>query len=334
MKCHRWLLLFLVAVSLVLCLSFCSERLKKTESYRIMFYNVENLFDTINNPLTNDEEYLPKSEKHWNNYRYWQKVKKLYQAIAATGESDPPDIIGFAEIECMLPLINLTKNTPLSKFEYSITHKDSPDSRGIDVALLCRKDRVKVLSSRFVNPFSNESAQKTRDILLASLKINNDTIFVLVNHWPSRRGGEARSDVLRFKVSEKVKEMADSLIQLNPYAKILIMGDFNDEPTDESIRNLTKYGFTNLSDSIHSTCRCGTYKFKSQWQMFDQMLVSKSFQTAHGLKIIPESFHIVKPEYMLTTDSKYGGKTPYRTYLGPRYIGGYSDHLPIAVDVK
>lgn len=333
MKFSRWNRAFLTVFILSIILTSFSVIVKKPESFRIMFYNTENLFDTINNVQANDEEYLPGSEKHWNSRRYWHKIKNIYQVIAAAGDNLPPDIIGFSEVECMLPLKNLTENTPLSKYEYTIIHKDSPDLRGIDVALLCRKDRVKVISTDFINPFADEPSRKTRDILLACLQIDEDTIYVFVNHWPSRRGGESRSDSSRFKTSEVVRNHADSLFKINHKAKIIIMGDFNDEPTDKSLINLTKHGFVNLSDSLQQACKCGSYKYKSHWQMFDQMLVSKPLIANKGLQVFPGSLHIVQADYMLAIDTKYGGKTPLRTYLGPRYIGGFSDHLPIVLDI-
>lgn len=302
---------------------------------RMMFYNVENLFDTVDNPSTNDEQFLPDGEYRWNNYKYWQKLKRIHQVIAAAGEESPPEIIGLCEVEGFLPLFNLTRNLPLSKYTYEIIHRDSPDERGIDVALLCRKDKVRVLRFSFIGiEQKDKTIKKTREILFATLKTGNDTLHVFVNHWPSRRGGEDTSEKFRLWAAQSLKHSVDSLLKKNKNAKIILMGDFNDTPENKSLILLVKSGMVNLATGVDKKCKCGTLKFQSHWQVFDQFLVSPSLLDKSKLHTSKEEFLIFRPEFLLISDDKYGGKKPFRTYQGPKYLGGFSDHLPVLLDLN
>lgn len=302
--------------------------------FRIMFYNTENFFDTIDNPSTNDEEFLPDGDKNWNSYRYWNKVNKLFQVIAAAGEYRPPEIIGLCEVEGYIPLNNLIKNTPLSKYAYNIVHKDSPDRRGIDVALLCRTDKVEILYKEFIRlNYKNDTAWRSRDILYSKLKVSDDTLHVFVNHWPSRRGGESASEKYRLLASSCLSLKTDSLLKADKAAKIVIMGDFNDEPENESLRNLAKNGLINLSDSLRLRYKYGTYKYRTSWDMFDQFVVSQNLFKDDRLFTNAASLEVFRPDFLLRDDPANGGSKPYRTFLGPRYIGGYSDHLPVLLDL-
>jgi endonuclease/exonuclease/phosphatase family metal-dependent hydrolase len=299
-----------------------------------MFYNVENLFDTIDNKFTNDEEFLPESDKKWNSYKYWKKIRQIYQVIAAVGEEAPPEIIGLCEVEDYVPLYNLLNNTPLMKFEYQIIHFNSPDKRGIDVALLVNSNLISTLDTKALDiSFESNTSKTTRDILYAKLLICTDTMHVFVNHWPSRRGGQVASERYRIRVSETVNSFMDSIYIQNNEANILVMGDFNDEPENKSVGLLKKNGLINLSEDLKADCKCGSYKYKNTWHLFDQMLVSKSILSPQGLYFIPKSLQIYRSEMLTETDSNYGGRKLKRTYLGPRYNGGFSDHLPIYLDI-
>ena len=301
---------------------------------RVMFYNTENLFDTINNPYTHDEEFLSDGDKHWNNYRYWKKVKKTFQVIAAVGEIKPPELIGFCEVETFLPLYHITQNTPLSKYSYSIIHKESPDYRGIDVALIYRPESLKLLNKEFIPViFPSDTSKRTRDILLASFLVNSDTLQIFVNHWPSRRGGQAYSEPFRIHTANVVQSKIDSLQRVYKNAKIIVMGDFNDEPHNKSLNTLSDNGLKNLSKILSNECNCGTYKFQTKWNMLDQILVSPPLLNQKGLHTRTNSLKIFDSSFLLKNDDKNGGEKPYRTYLGPQYIGGYSDHLPIYIDL-
>lgn len=301
---------------------------------RVMFYNLENLFDTINNPETHDDEFLPDGDKNWDSYRYWKKIKRTFQVIAAAGEERPPEILGVCEVESFLPLYNLANNTPLSKYPYTIIHKDSPDKRGIDVALMYQKEKVQLLNKTFIQvEFPTVADKITRDILFASFMIGEDTVHVFVNHWPSRMGGQAKSEPYRVHVAEIVSHRIDSLLIENSNSKIIVMGDLNDEPENISLEILTNTSMINLSGSMKEKCNCGTYKYKTHWNMLDQVLVSPALMNIEKLYVLPESLKIFNPQFLLESDEANGGVKPYRTYLGPRYIGGYSDHLPVLLDL-
>lgn len=301
---------------------------------RVMFYNVENLFDTIDNPFTHDEEFLPGGDKRWDSYRYWKKIKRTYQVIAALGENEPPEIIGVCEVEDFLPLYHIINNTPLSKYPYTVVHKNSPDRRGIDAAIIYRNDKLKLLSSEFIEIiFPDDTARKTREIAYASFLYGTDTLHAFINHWPSRRGGQAFSEQFRVHVAEVLSSKIDSIQAVHNNAKILIAGDFNDEPHNNSLQVLVKKGMQNLSEGLKEKCKCGTYKFRTQWNMLDQMLVSNSLLSGTGLTTSKKELTIFNADFLIENDDKNGGQKPYRTYLGPTYIGGFSDHLPIYLDL-
>jgi len=300
----------------------------------MMFYNVENLFDTIDNPATSDEEFLPDGTNQWNSARYWRKVKNLYQVIAAAGDSQPPEIIALCEVEEIAPLFHLTRSTPLSKFQYSIVYHPSPDERGIEVALLVRNDKVKIIYQKAIHiSFPSDTLNFTRDILQVGLLIGTDTLNVFVNHWPSRRGGQAQSEHLRLHTAQMLLGAIDSLKRNNPGSKCVITGDFNDEPDNASMQLLTKgTNIINLSQELKKFCRCGSIKYQSYWSMFDQFLVSESLLVGKGIYTKNSAIRILENPFLLTADSVYGGKKPLRTYQGPRYVGGYSDHLPVVLE--
>lgn len=316
------------------CCSITVYGQQKSHSLRVMFYNVENLFDTIDNKYTDDEEFLPESDRQWNSYKYWKKIRQIYQVIAAVGQKSPPEIIGLCEVEDYIPLYNLLNNTPLMKYEYQIIHFNSPDKRGIDVALLVNSQLIKVVDKKALGiSFVGDSNKTTRDILYAKLLIHTDTLHVLVNHWPSRRGGQEITEKYRIRASETVTSFLDSIYSQNRKPNILVMGDFNDEPESKSISLLKKNGLINLSEDFKSDCKCGSYKYRNSWHMFDQILVSESVLHPTGIFFIPKSLQIYKSDMITEIDSKYGGRKLKRTYLGPRYNGGFSDHLPVFIDL-
>jgi predicted extracellular nuclease len=313
---------------------------------RIMFYNTENLFDTQNDSLTNDEEFLPGSEKAWTNARYQAKLMNIFKTVAAVGESEAPEIICFAEIENKGVLNDLIRRTPLEKHPYQVIHYESPDRRGIDVGIIYRKDIVTAIESMPIGiRFPFDSAARTRDILYVKfLTQRSDTLHVFINHWPSRRGGEKQSEAYRTYVAGVLRTKVDSLFGINPAARIIITGDFNDEPADKSLSfalNTKTPGNTiltdvlyNLSQPLMDRCNCGTYRYKSEWNMIDQFIVSGSLLSAgKTLHTCIGCLHIGDFEFLQSEEKKYGGTKPFRTYQGPKYIGGFSDHLPIYLDL-
>ncbi len=307
---------------------------------RLMFYNVENLFDVYNDTLTDDEEFLPGGLRRWNYKRYTTKINSLYKTIIAAGGWQPPAIVAFCEIENRKVLENLIYNTYISKYKYDIIHEDSPDDRGIDVALIYRKEHVTVIGYSYLKTLSVTGNEfRTRDVLYASFLINNDTIHFFVNHWPSRRGGVLAGQPQRMKIAKMVQGKVDSLfIKTNGNARIIIMGDFNATPDDKVMSILTestdKTGgyMLNLSESLPAGS--GTYRYKGTWEIIDQVIVSDQLiNKSATIFTDPDKLQIFRPDFLLKKDLNYPGLSPYSTYYGYRYRGGYSDHLPVLIDL-
>lgn len=316
---------------------------------RIAFWNVENLYDTINDPAINDEEFLPKGKMKWTSERYTTKLDHLSKEILALGNGKGPDVLGLAEIENERVLVDLTTKTQLAKQKYGIVHYDSHDKRGIDVALLYKKEKFKVLESKiFPVQFPLDSLKKgdtlfTRDILVVKgiFTGSKDTVWICVNHWPSRRGGQTESDARRMLAANTLHRVLDSLMLVNPSRKIIAIGDFNDEPTSKSIESL-KCGppcfsckqpvtcFFDLMDSLKAAGD-GSYHYRKEVNMLDNILVNFNFQSGKGLQI--RDAHIFKTEWNTGVNYKADPPGPLHTYAGSRYIGGYSDHYPVYADV-
>ena len=315
-------------------------------NFRIMFYNVENLFDPWDDTLTMDDEFLPGGDRNWTYQRYKEKVNKLYKTIVALGEWDAPSLIAVCEIENKRVLKELLQETPLKKIDYEIVHFDSPDRRGIDVALLYRKDRFTILySGKYSVIFPGDVNYATRDILYVKGMINgapSDPLHIFVNHWPSRRNGQMASETRRMIASASLTGIVDSLLLVEEGAKIIIMGDFNDQPENKSLTNLVSARDPGLVDSTAFVNLCGSwtgdissYKYKGQWYMFDQIIVSKSLINGPStFRIDKDSFKVFHPPFLLIPDKNYLGMKPFSTFYGFRYQGGFSDHLPVMVDVK
>ncbi len=333
-------------------MSFCSGQIDPDNDFsvrgdlRIMFYNAENFFDAEDDSLFDDSEFLPGSDKKWTDYKFHQKAVNIFKAIAAVGENMPPEIVCFAEVENRKALEELCWNTPLNKFEYEIVHYESPDRRGIDVALIYNKNEVSELESKnFRILFSSEFQGTTRDILyFKALTKNSDTLHLFVNHWPSRRGGQNRSEPKRMFVASVLRSKIDSIRSIDSCANIVITGDFNDEPTDRSVvevldakvpDNTASCGtLYNLSAKLQKNCKCGSYKYKGSWNMIDQFIISGTLLHKNSsFSSCLECIHIADFNFLLLEDEKYGGWKPERTYQGPVYKGGVSDHLPVYLDL-
>ncbi len=313
---------------------------------RVMFYNVENLFDTLNDASTADGEFTPDGSKHWTGYRYQQKLNSLYKVIIAAGGYHPPEIIGLCEVENKKVLIDLVEKTPLSKFKYQIVHEESPDHRGIDVAMLYLPKKIKVINHQAI-PVHIASADNytTRDILHVTCRVKKeDTVHIFINHWPSRRGGLQASEPRRITAAETLKKAVWNVNKDNKNAKIIITGDFNDEPNNKSISKTlnaqqcaipaTPEQLYNLSLTISNKKQSGTYKYRQQWNMLDQFIVSGALLNSNNkLKTGCRRVQVFRTDFLLQEDQRYPGYYPKRTYLGPRYKGGFSDHLPVLLDL-
>jgi predicted extracellular nuclease len=314
---------------------------------RFVFYNVENLFDTYDDTLTQDDEFLPWGMQAWNKERYEDKLKKIFKVLVNVGGWELPEMIGLCEIENRFVLEELINRTPLSRENYGIIHEDSPDARGIDLGFLYRKDAffpIKHEAIRITFPMSPET--KTRDILYIEGLINNkkDKLHIFVCHFPSRRGGQIDSEPRRNYVAEQIRAKMDSILNVNAAANIIVTGDFNDEPTNNSILNVlqAKGDWNGLQpNELHNYMYnfkveqgLGTYKFQGYWNMLDQYMVSQGLMNPESKVFLKQnSAQIYSKQWLLTEDTDNPGQKPFRTYGGAIYYGGYSDHLPIYLDI-
>jgi hypothetical protein len=318
----------------------------KSPVVRFLFYNVENFFDTGKDTLKNDSEFLPGGLMRWNRTRYKKKVNSIYKTILAAGEWDAPAVIGFCEVENKAVLEELIFETYLNKHYYGIIHEESGDERGIDVCFIYRKDIVRLLSYKYVRPEGiREQDFRTRSVLYSKLLLYGDTIHLFLNHWPSKRGGALAQESIRYAISEMVGKKADSVsLSVNGQAKIVVAGDFNSTPVDNVISILTgKQGSGQLNGparlvNLSGTSAgkgLGTYKYQGIWEMIDQVIVSDWLtRCPTGLYADEASFRIFSPEFLLIRDPVYPGFTPFSTYRGYKYQGGFSDHLPVILDLR
>jgi len=320
---------------------------KKSQNVRIVFYNIENLYDPYDDTTKMDDEFTSSGAKHWSYSRFQTKLNHLSKTLLAIGGWEPPPIVGLCEVENKYVLNKLIYQTPLKKFNYRFIHHDSPDARGIDVILLYRPEKFKVISSKYFEihyPF--DTVAQTREILMVKGKVFvDDTIILFVNHWPSRRGGYLESQPRRIYVAGLLRSKIDSIFRTDQHPNIIIMGDFNDEPDKESLAKVLKAmsfhnekepgELVNLMLSGEIRWDEGTLKYQGQWSIFDQFIVSGNlvrFSDDH--KAIFAEAHIFREDFLTEKDDRNMGKKLKRTYAGPRYLGGFSDHLPIYLDLK
>ena len=313
---------------------------QKQDTLTIAFWNVENFFDTLNTNGKNDEEFSPGSKKQWNTDRYQTKVLHLAQVIGDMNNNSGPDILGMAETETKEVVVDLV-NSSIKNLKYKVVRIQSPDERKISTALIYKSDKFKLLNAEG-DTVHLDNNHPTRLILHVSLLTSgNDTVHVFVNHWPSRLGGSEASEINRVAAAKALRAEVDLLLKSNPSANIVIMGDFNDEPDNNSIkRDLNAEQFVcdsaNYSYSLHNLAwekkRAGegTLKFRNEWDLLDQIIVSSAdVQPRHkSFHYLCGSFTIFKLPYMIETDEKYAG-SPLPTYGGSKYLAGYSDHFPV-----
>lgn len=314
--------IFITLICLFLTYSLADAR----DTTLVMFWNVENYFDPFDDEMKNDEDFTPEGKYHWTWGRFRTKRNAIAKTIISTKDKygDYPVIVGMAEVESSLALRELTEKTPLAKLGYNFIHRESPDARGIDVAMLYREDYFNPLKIQSIT-FSLPNFRTTRNILYVKGILNNDTTHIFINHWPSKLGGEEASMPSRMAASLAMSSYADSLLKHNPDANIIITGDFNDYPDSEPVNELCKVGLKNLSLPLQKEKK-GTLRYKGNWELIDQFMVSS--------KLFNQKMEIVLIKELLMYDDKYLGLTPHRTYLGPRYQGGVSDHLPIMLIIE
>lgn len=323
---------------LVLFLISCSAgNYSKKRNLTVAFYNVENLFDTISAPKKNDAEFTPGSEKKWTAVRYSKKVNDISKVLAAINKNELPEIIGLCEVENRKVLEDLIGTESLKSGKYAIAHFESPDFRGIDCALIYRPDEFKVLESKPVKvSFSNDARYTTRDILYVKGRTKNREEFhIFVNHWPSRIGGMEETEQKRVAVATILKNKIDSVRAANSDAKIIVMGDMNDEPSNNSLAEILKAQspgsenarLVNLMSPLHDN-KLGSYNYQGNWNMLDNVIVSDNLLDKKGFQCV-EKQGVVFHEPWMEFKNKKGEISPNRTYGGSNYYGGVSDHFPV-----
>ncbi len=339
--------LFLIVLSFVLFLlaesCFCQISDVRNE-FTFMFYNAENFFDYENDSLINDDEFIPDGDRRWNQSRFHSKSERLAKVILASGKWNPPVFVGLCEVESLNVLESLTGIAPLNKYGYKIIQKDSPDERGIDVALIYRPDLFRPLNYNAIPVVdTGDETFKTRDILQVSGVLGNcDTLYVFVNHWPSRYGGIMETIRYRKLAAETLKLAIHRIQAECKKAKIICMGDFNDTPTDESLvqileakvsdNNKVAGEMINLSNKWISNA-VQTIKSQYRWEVFDQFIVSDYFLEDNSCYKFLNA-EIFDAAFLLEPDTKFGGTKPRRTFVGFKYQEGFSDHLPVLLRIR
>ncbi len=328
----RLLLIALFIPQILLC------QTNKKETLYIAQFNIENLFDAEDDPNTDDAEFLPESDKFWTDGKINAKLTNLAKVINYMNNGFGPDVLAVEEVENF----NMMKRLcyALKDREFIPVHRDSKDARGIDVGLLYDRKVLEIEDIKTIE-VNLPTGYPTRDILQAELKhkASGEIIHFFVNHWPSRRGGKEKSDVNREAAAKTLRVALDDLLESNPNANIIILGDFNDGPLDESITKTLKAGDFNCGEKQNKTTllnlaykkasqKDGSYLFARNWDMIDQIIVSASFSDGKKLEYDCDSYEIIKPAFMIIQGGdREGGALP--TYMGTRYVGGFSDHFPV-----
>ncbi|MDD3875280.1 MAG: endonuclease/exonuclease/phosphatase family protein [Bacteroidales bacterium] len=312
----------------------------------IAFYNLENLFDTIDNEDVNDTEFTPEGPNKWNSSKYFEKLANMSKVISEIGTDISPDgpaILGVAEVENILVLRDLA-NTPLLRGrDYGIVHYDSPDRRGVDVALFYQKKYfTPTHSTVYPLVIAGDTSFRSRDQLVVSGIFDGEPMHFIVAHWPSRRGGEKRSRPLRIEAAKITRHVIDSLRSLDPMAKIVFMGDLNDDPSNHSVkRYLNANGKRNLlqENQLFNTMDelfrsgIGSLAWRDSWNLFDQIIITQAFLNPTPFTYQFHRAKVFNKNYLTSQDGQFRGY-PFRTYSFGQYVGGYSDHFPTYIIIK
>jgi len=321
---HKFILFFICLTAI--CSPSCSAQ--EQDYPVVMFWNLENFFNPYDDPKKDDDDFTPQGDYHWTWKRWEVKKNAIAKTILAVKESgrDYPFLVGVCEVEDKVVVRKLTQESNLYKLGYSFIHRESPDVRGIDVALLYRKEEFIPSETRTLR-VSMPQGKKTRDILYVKgvETATRDTLHVFTLHWPSKGGGEEETLPGRISAARTLTKVTDSILTVLPSARIIVMGDFNDTPGSKPLLAATDSGLTDLAIPLAKAGK-GTLRYQGNWEIIDHFLVSAPFS---GLKM-----KIFSPDFLLEEDTKYLGSKPFRTYYGPRYNGGVSDHLPILLELN
>jgi len=334
---------FPLLIALVLCpmAQFAQHTAARFEAACIGFYNVENLYDTLDAPDVDDAEFLPGGAKRWDGARYRRKLERLAHVIGDMGRDIHPRgmaILGLAEVENRAVLEDLVATPPIASRGYRIVHEDGPDRRGVDVALLYDPAVYMVLAHKsYALRLPDRPDFRTRDQLLVSGLLDGDTVHVIVAHWPSRRGGEKRSMPNRKAAAELGRHIMDSLFARDAQARIIYMGDLNDDPVDPSVQRFLrstgdkeKAVDGRLYNPMYAPYRkgIGTLAWRDAWNLFDQVLISPALVTGAGGGYRYYGVRIFNGAYLRNKEGAWKDY-PFRTYVGDTWTDGYSDHFPV-----
>jgi hypothetical protein len=313
---------------------------------KIMTYNVENLFDTQHDSLKNDKEFLPNSNLRWTNQRFYDKLHEVMQVIVGVGGDELPLLVGLCEVENDFVLKAMTQFDPYDQLGYDYVHYEGPDARGIDVALLYQKDKFTPLASRPI-PVHLPNGQHGRDLLYTCGALTDSTLLHIIQvHFPSRREGALASEPNRMAAAKAVRKVVEEIQMVDSQAAIIIMGDFNDNPSDKvptttlSALPYTSGSFEDLK--LYNLCwdgypfenrEIGSYFHDGEWDMLDQIIVSGALLNGNlSVRVMPEA-EVYHPKWISKRDKRTGEMIPKRTYVGPFYQGGVSDHFPVFMEI-
>ncbi|MBN1300229.1 MAG: endonuclease/exonuclease/phosphatase family protein [Melioribacteraceae bacterium] len=311
----------------------------------IASWNVENLFDNFDDPGKNDEEWLSESERAWTNQRIDSKMMNLARVIKGMNNLKGPDIIGFQEVEHKHLLDTLFARY-FEKDKYAVAYAESPDNRGIDCGMVYNTLLFDYICTENI-PVILHDKYPTRDILHVKLLLKSEDLILhtFVNHWPSRRGGLEKSEPNRLAAAGTLRKLVDSLNSSDDYPAIIIMGDFNDEPDNSSIKDILGAAYFKCDSSYTTDITLfnlsadefingnGTYLYRGDWNMLDQIIISNKLVSFRNLRYVCDSFEIIKPAEIITQSGRYKGAS-IPTFGGKSYLGGYSDHFPVGIKLK
>ena len=308
-------------------------------SHTIAFYNTENLFDIYDSKKTSDSDLTPTADKRWTAKRYSEKLNNIGFTISKIGKKETkkhPALIGLAEVENGSVINDLIATSHLKNFNYNYIHYNSKDERGIDVALIFDETLFKIESSKpySIELFNNSGkVDYTRDILLVTGMLEGDKIHVILNHWSSRRAGTKETEHKRLAASNKVGEIISTIKSVDTHSKIIIMGDFNDEPSSFNVKRLVDgFQLFNPMETLRTYSR-GTTTHNRQWNVFDQIFFTDSLLAPKNKSFEFELADIFDAQFLKNSKGKFKG-SPFRTYVGKKYHGGYSDHFPVYITLK
>lgn len=337
---------FVLLCFLVLAVKVQAQEKKQYQLGMVGFYNLENLFDTIDDPNTNDEQFLPNGDYAWSGVKYRNKLHNLATVIAAINQEvggvklQCPDILGVSEIENRQVLEDLVAQPELQPYNFGVVHYDGPDRRGVDVGLIYKKDKYRVIGSRSVRLYDSLQPDfLTRDQLVVSGIYMGDTLHFIVNHWPSRLGGEKRSSPKREMAARLTRRIVDSILAVSPQAKIIVTGDLNDDPINKSVVEVMRAPKTDdyktlepgqMFNASYGLFKrgVGTLCYRGQWNLFDQMLITQGLVGKDRSTLKFYGFRIFNDPMLLQKSGRYAGY-PLRTHAGGVYLNGFSDHFPV-----